>query len=90
MAFNAYTSFATSEDVAQVATSCRRFLIALADTLDPPKRQIPCGLKLGPAGYRYRLRQSIKGTAADTPGAPILGSHDDVGRRIDRLHNLTT
>jgi len=77
----------TAEDCAQVATSCRRFLEALADALYPARDQTKKGRDLGRLAYRNRLwayvEENLSGQAE-----LVIAQLQDVGKRIDSLGQL--
>lgn len=75
----------TSEQLAQCALSCRRFLERLADRLYPATEEKRAGRSLGPEKWRNRLWAY----AADAIGSDAASNLDlrlqDVGGRIDSV-----
>lgn len=75
---------ATTEELAQAALSCRRFLERLADRLFPPSDSPWKGRKVGKAEWKNRLwayvEQALESASAET-GERL----DDLGNRIDQL-----
>ena len=84
-AFDAADRAETSEQLAQAALSCRRFLERLADRLFPPTTTERNGRKLGPAQYRNRLWAYAEDHLEGANLALLLSSLQDVGNRIDAL-----
>jgi hypothetical protein len=76
----------TSEDIAQVALSGRRFLERFADALFAPRKKPLDGRKLGKAEYKNRLWAYIK--SALNPSEPFSdASLQDLGNEVDRIIN---
>jgi hypothetical protein len=84
-AFERFTSIETSDDIAQVALSCRRFLERFADVLFPPRAELFKGRKVGPAQHRNRLWAYIDEKTSSPGVVWVIASLDDLGTRIDRL-----
>jgi len=83
-AFSTFDGATSSEQLAQVALSCRRLLEQLADVLEPASKREHRGHKLGKAEYRNRL-WTFADIQLGGAGGYVLASLDDVGQRIDRL-----
>lgn len=73
----------TSEALAQVALSCRRFLQRLADRVFPATAEIRAGRKLGPAEWKNRLWAFAETALGGTSAQGIDDRLADVGAQID-------
>jgi hypothetical protein len=87
-AFRTFYIIQTSEDIAQVALSCRRFLKHLADTLYPPRSEKVEGREVNDAKYRNRLWAYIKARFNETQKDALLFGFEDLGKRIDKIDEL--
>ena len=87
-AFKSFEFHDSSEQLAQVALSCRRFIERLADVLYPPGPDRADGRKVGPAEYRNRLWAYVEDHLDSTDEAVVLAGLTDLGDRIDRLDQL--
>ena len=73
----------TSEELAQAAVACRRFLERFADRVFPPTCELRNGRKLGAAEWKNRLWAYAE-DALGAAGAAGLADHlKDIGARID-------
>jgi hypothetical protein len=86
-AFSTFDQATSSEQLAQVALSCRRLLEQLADVLEPASERDHKGHSLGKAEYRNRLWAFADIQLGGKAGY-VLASIGDVGQRIDRLDAL--
>jgi hypothetical protein len=88
-AFRTFERIETAEDIAQVATSCRRFLEGLADMLYPPRDGSAGSRKVGAAEYRNRLWAYVDENIHGAGKNLALAQLDDLGHRIDALDRLS-
>jgi hypothetical protein len=87
-AFKSFEFHDSSEQLAQVALSCRRFLEKLADVLYPPGPARADGRKVGQAEYRNRLWAYVEDHLDGTDESVALVNLKDLGDRVDRLDEL--
>jgi hypothetical protein len=89
-AFKAFYSVQTSEEIAQIAISCRRFIEGLANTLYPPKEESIKGRNLGPEAYRNRLWAYVEERldASKQTRDLVKTGLQDLGSRIDKIDTL--
>jgi hypothetical protein len=91
--FTAYRTFyliQTSEDIAQVAVSCRRFLEKLADALYPPRNETVKGREVKANMYKNRLWAYVEerlNTLEEERKFVQMGL-TDLGKRIDKMYDL--
>mgnify|MGYP001172941942 CR=1 FL=1 len=79
-----------AEDYAQVATSCRRVLEYVADTVFPPNDELIDGRKLGPPHYRNRLLAfADESRRSDTNIDLICAATALLADQLEKLSNLT-
>lgn len=75
----------TSEQLAQSALSCRRFLERLADRLFPTSEEERNGRKLGPAQWKNRLWAFAEDAIGSSAASDIDSRLADIGARIDAV-----
>ena len=87
-ALTSFESFGSTEQLALVGASCRRFLERLADVLYPAQAEPRDGREVTQANYLNRLwayvDEKLKGTEHDV----VVSTLTDIGKRIDRLNEL--
>jgi hypothetical protein len=89
-ALKAFENHESSEGLAHVSLSCRRFTEKLADCLYPPRDEKVNGRRVGKAEYRNRLWAYIaENVTSDTTRQLLMANIEDLGNRIDRLDNLS-
>ncbi|QIQ04488.1 hypothetical protein [Streptomyces liangshanensis] len=89
-ALKAFENHESSEGLAHVSLSCRRFTEKLADCLYPPRDEKVNDRKVGKAEYRNRLWAYIaENVTSDTTRQLLMANIADLGNRIDRLDNLS-
>ena len=86
-ALSALRTAKTSEQRAQSALSCRRFLERLADVLYPPRDQKRDGRCLGPAQWRNRLWAYAEDALGDHAATRVDAQLKEIGDRIDAVAN---
>jgi hypothetical protein len=89
-AFRTFYMVQTSEDIAQVALSCRRFLTGLADALYPPRDEKVKGRNVNAAAYKNRLWAYVEERldAFDAEKKLVLVALNDLGSRLDKIDDL--
>lgn len=89
-AIKAFEGHETAEELAHVSLSCRRFTEKLADCLYPPREEKVNGRKVGRAEYRNRLWAYVaENVTSDNMRQLLIANVEDLGKRIDRLDNLS-
>ncbi|WP_437094793.1 hypothetical protein [Streptomyces sp. enrichment culture] len=89
-AIKAFEGHETGEGLAHVSLSCRRFTERLADCLYPPRDEKVDGRKVGQAEYRNRLWAYVaENVRSGTTKDLIIANVEDLGKRIDKLDNLS-
>jgi len=89
-AFKTYYSAQTTEEIAQVAISCRRFIEKLADTLYPARDEIVKGRSVDKAHYRNRLWAYVgeRLEVSEQVRKLVQVELDDLGSRINKTDSL--
>ena len=87
-ALRALAQAATTEDLALVSISCRRFLEGTANVLFPPQAQPRKGRDVGPEQYRNRLWAYVDDNLTGREGELLEAQLTDLGSRIDKLDAL--
>lgn len=75
----------TSEQLAQAALSCRRFMERLADRVFPPVDVPRDGRDLGPSQWRNRLWAYAEDAIGANAASDVDASLRDIGNRIDSV-----
>lgn len=75
----------TSEELAQAALSCRRFLERFADRVFPATDEKRNGRELGPAQWKNRLWAFVEDALGESNAGGIGADLQDIGARIDSL-----
>lgn len=89
-AIKAFEGHETTEELAHVSLSCRRFTEKLADCLYPPREEKVNGKKVGRAEYRNRLWAYVaENVTSDTTRELLIANVEDLGNRIDKLDSLS-
>jgi len=87
-ALKTFERIQTAEEIAQVSTSCRRFLERLTDLLYAPRTEPVRGRSVGPEAYRNRLWAYVEENLQGDEQKVVLAQLQDVGNRIDRVYKL--
>lgn len=89
-AFKTFYLAQTSEDIPQVALSCRRFLKFLADTLFPPRSEPVKDKPIDDSHYRNRLWAYVEERLGEHEREKklVLVTLDDLGSRINKIDEL--
>ncbi|MET9693342.1 hypothetical protein ABZY81_33685 [Streptomyces sp. NPDC006514] len=89
-AIKAFEGHETTEELAHVSLSCRRFTEKLADCLYPPREEKVNGKKVGRAEYRNRLWAYVaENVTSDTTRELLIANVEDLGKRIDKMDSLS-
>jgi len=89
-AIRTYEKAEVPEDYALVATSCRRVIEYVADSIFPPTDSAPDGKSLGPKNYRNRLLAfADQERMSDTNLDLICASTGLLAEQLEKLGNLT-
>ncbi|HEY2283257.1 MAG TPA: hypothetical protein VGH60_06860 [Solirubrobacteraceae bacterium] len=88
-ALTSFEAFESPEQLAHVATSCRRFLERLADTLFPARPEPRGKRELTQDKYLNRLWAYVEDNLEGTGRDVVISTLTDIGGRIDKLHDLT-
>jgi hypothetical protein len=87
-ALRAFRAVETGEDVAQAATSCRRFVAGLADALYPPKDGLVDGREVGKTAYMNRLCAYAAAKLKERERKLVAVQLEDIDRRMHRVNDL--
>lgn len=86
--FEELNGYKISEDLSDIAFSCRRMLELFADAVYPPRREKVDGREVTKEKYRNRLWAYIKDQISGKEKELLLYSLRDVGGRVDKLNEL--
>jgi hypothetical protein len=87
-ALTSFESFDSTEQLAHVGTSCRRFLERLADVLYPAQADPRNGRDLTQDKYLNRLWAYVDDNLVGAEHDVVVSTLTDIGRRIDKLNEL--
>jgi hypothetical protein len=87
VALRALEKHDSPEQLSHVALSCRRLMERLADALYPATGEVINGRKMSQEKFVRRLWQYAAMRLSDSNAAVIQANINDVGARIDKLHD---
>ncbi|MFD7964382.1 hypothetical protein ACFV5J_26660 [Streptomyces zaomyceticus] len=88
-AIKSFENHESSEGLAHVSLSCRRFTEQLADCLYPPREEKVNGRSVGKSAYRNRLWAYVsESVTSGTTRTLLVANVEDLGHRIDTLDAL--
>lgn len=87
-ALTSFESFGSTEQLALVGASCRRFLERLADVLYPAQAEPRDGREVTQEKYLNRLWAYIDDKLKGTEHDLVISTLADIGKRIERLNDL--